>query len=196
MIGVQGRPLEIFVRVVDNLDSPVLGLTYNDFIVSVRKQGATLLPKTLVAADISEIEAGYYSVKLSGTDTSVLGSLLTKIETVEGTFYFESSIVPNTLIGINTPETCIVSGNIVDFLGRIGIGTKIIFTSVSGLLFAGDSFVKASTVETVPDAYGNFSIGLLRGVEVVVVIESAGLKYKITVPNQETALLKDLIPVG
>ena len=45
-----------------------------------------------------------------------------------------------------------------------------------------------------PDAYGNFSVQLLRYAEVIVEIKRLGINYKFTVPNQATAPLLGLLP--
>ena len=59
---------------------------------------------------------------------------------------------------------------------------------------AGPSLIDGSLLRTTPDAFGNFSVVLLRGKKVIVEIERSGIKQTITVPEQATANLVDLLP--
>jgi len=197
MITLQSRNFEFNFYVKDNMDSPVTGLTYTDFVITLKRQGDTIFtPKVLTASNLFEIGDGWYVVKWDSLDTSRLGEVLFKVEPDGLTPFFEKfSVLPNPLNSIITPSLCIVTGNIVELGGSFSQEPKISFTGIKSPYISGDSFVKASRIETTPDAYGNFSIALLRNIEVRVIIELSGVNHKIVIPDQETVELKDLLPI-
>lgn len=200
MAALQGTPRESTIRVLDGVGSPITGLTFEDFVVTYLKSGEnTFLPKYLDVIRLYELQDGYYRITWLGSEMNNLGEFLFKVSSSGATafdaFYQTFEINPNTISGLSSPDVCIVSGNIVDIVGHAAISTLISFNPVSGPITVGTSFLNSSVIETTPDAYGNFSIALLRNVQVRVILPTVGVNHKITVPDQETALLKDLLPI-
>jgi hypothetical protein len=58
----------------------------------------------------------------------------------------------------------------------------------------GLNIIHADPVSTVADVDGQFQVKLVRNSIVVVEIERAGIKHQITIPDQATAELMDLLP--
>ena len=200
MTILQGRPTESNILVLDGSNNPVPGLIFSDFVVRYRKAtDAAFGPKTLTVDNLIPVSDGWYRLLWDSAEVAVLGPLLIEVASSGGTpfptFYKEESVVPNTLTGLADPQLCIISGNIVDIAGSAAVGAKIGFNPVTGQITTGDSFLRTTTENTVPDALGNFSIALVRNAQVRVRIDEAGINFVFTVPDQETALLKDLLPM-
>ena len=99
MITLQSRNFEFNFYVKDNMDSPVTGLTYTDFVITLKRQCDTIFtPKVLTASNLFEIGDGWYVVKWDNLDTSRLGEVLFKVEPDGLTPFFEKfSVLPNPL---------------------------------------------------------------------------------------------------
>ena len=200
MSALQGQPRESNVRILDGGGAPILGLAFGDFVITFKKSGdLAFSPKTLDATSLIEISDGYYSVKWVGAEMNQLGPFLFKVASSGGTpftsFYQEFEINPNVLTGVQISEVCVLTGNVVDLGGSPAIGSKITFNPVSGPILSNDSFIRSTVLTTTPDALGNFSVALVRKVDVRVRMDTVGINFKFTVPDQETALLKDLLPI-
>lgn len=200
MIIYQGSPAESYVQILDGGGSPINGLLHTDFAISYKRTDDTsFLTKTLDENSIYGFGDGFYAIKWSSDEVSKLGSLVFKVAssgaTPFSTFYSFADIIAQTVGSISNPDLCILTGNIRDFGGLPAYGISIVLNPVSTPIVH-QTFLLASTqLTTYPDAHGNFSVALLRNVEARVRIDGVGVNHKITVPDQETALLKDLLPI-
>lgn len=201
MIAYQARTYETVVKMTAESYGPagIAGIPFSALNVRLRKAGDTeFVAKALTADDWVELGDGFYVLKFSEQDTSALGELFFRITTTGYTEFDEQTgridVTPPLLNALLTPETCLVSGNIVDLGGEPGLESELTWRIAKTPAVAGDSIVDGKILRTRPDAFGNFSIILLRGKKVVVDVVKSGLKHTITVPDQETASLVDILP--
>ena len=103
-------------------------------------------------------------------------------------------IEPAPLGGDAQAPVCIVTGNLVDIGGDPSHSCQVVFRPQYVPGVAGYSLISADLIRTYPDAFGNFSVKLLRSSQVLVEIAGAGIKNLITVPDAPTANLIDLLP--
>lgn len=175
---------------------PKLGVTYNDANVWVSKAGAAFVAKILSAENWVELGDGYYAVSWSEDDLNTLGEFFYRVEytdqpeQVTGSFY----VVPPPLNVEGDPPTCLVTGNIVDVGGDPNLYQRITFRPKKVPVVAGMSLVSSGWIQTATDAFGNFSVKLLRSSEVIVEINGAGIKQLIIIPDAPSASLLDLLP--
>lgn len=183
-------------RLLDGGGSPFTGLFYNSVSVSIRKEGGVFAAKTLTENDWVELGAGYYAIKWSADDMDTLGSFRYRI-TGEGLVEHseEFVIAPQPLSFAVSADTCVVTGGVAQIMGGPVRQEVLVFRPLTVPTYVGGtSLLSAGAVRSVTDAFGNFSVALLRGAKVLVEVERAGIKYKIDVPDAATANLIDLLP--
>lgn len=175
---------------------PSYGLTYNDINVWVSKAGGPFTSKTMSADNWAELGDGYYRISWNEEDVNALGEFYFRVEytdqpeQVSGSFY----VSPPPLNLEVEPTVCLVTGNIIDIGGSPNLYQKIVFRPKKVPVVAGMSLVSSHWIQTNTDAFGNFSVKLLRSSEVVVEIIGAGIKQLIIVPDEPSASLLDLLP--
>lgn len=196
-MALQGRAWETTVRLMDS-GLPVTGVLFSAVSVKFRRSGeSSFTTKTLIITDWEELSNGFYALVWSESDMADLGEFryflapaTSGFDEVTGTF----DIDPVPLSVLAAPEVCIVSGNVVHLNGDPATCTAVVFRIVKTPSVVSSSLVDGSLLRTTPDAFGNFSVVLLRGKKVIVEIERSGIKHTITVPEQATADLVDLLP--
>jgi len=195
---LQGSRIETLVELFDGA-SPALSLDETDFVVKTWKGGETAFTTVvLAAADVVELGEGFYALKMPAALTSVLGEIFIRISS-EGTNPFslvskDFIVSPVPLASVTSPETCVVSGNIVDIGGKPGQGQEVVVRPVTFPVTEGSSIITSDPVRTNPDAAGNFSVVLIRNQTVIIEVTRTGVRNQIIVPDQETADLLDLLP--
>lgn len=93
-----------------------------------------------------------------------------------------------------TLPMCLVTGSIKTVADRVPSDTKIVFRPVSFPILIEGVIVTADAVKTVPDVNGDFAVNLVQGSTVIVEIERTGIRHQIVIPEEETAVLTDLLP--
>lgn len=185
---IQGREYEIPVAV----PSPV---SFGDVDVLLKKQGSAVSTKTVLASEWTEVpEFSTYILRLSASDTDTVGTLMVSITTPTGGLTKELEVLPAPVTPVGIPGTCVVSGNIIDIGGSPSSQQPIMFRIAKNPATLGGAFVAGARLITMPDAYGSFSVALLRNAKVIVEIEGAGIRQQIVVPDASTANLIDLLP--
>lgn len=195
-----GRPREMTIRLYANTGydiMPLPGILYNEVDVKVKKEGGVLRDRALLEAEWVDQGAGFYTIRLSGSDLDTLGEFMIYVTDPE--FLFQDvvasfDILPTPFYTQNTSPLCIITGNLVDMGGMPGSGEQIVFQILKVPVTSGDSFVTGSSLRTYADALGNFSISLLRGIRALVIQENCGIRNVITVPDAPTASIVDLLP--
>lgn len=176
---------------------PVTGLSYNDVSLTIKKAGGLFSTKVLSETTFIEVGSGYYEIYWGVSDMDVIGEFYLKLTPeIDGGITFEKifDVLPPPVFTSNAHPTCIITGNLIDISGSPMTGAPIVFRPKNVPIFAGPSLLGSSRVPAYPDAFGNFSVELLRSVQVLVEIDNAGIRQLITVPDQETASLIDLLP--
>lgn len=174
---------------------PATGVLPGQVVAKYRKQGSTTLStKALSVSNWIEVGFGFYILKWDSQDTDTLGSFFF---TLSGTpfdnFTFQTFgiIEPNI---VPEPDTCVVTGSLRDVGGNVPQNTRISFRPVEFPAKYGLSIIQADPVQTVANVDGEFQVRLVRNSIVVVEIERAGIKHQITIPDQASADLTDLLP--
>ena len=189
-----GSPSDVLVKLTSS-GAPKLGVVDTDLIIKVWEQGAPdTIPYVPAAANWVELGDGLYILKLPGALISVLGLLHLYIS---GTIFDAAAIslditAPPISVSAN-PDVCTITGNLLNLSSRSGSG-QVSFRTVHLPKKVGVTLINADRIIMYPDAAGNFSVSLIRGATVWVEIPSAGINNQITVPNQPTALLTNLLP--
>lgn len=122
------------------------------------------------------------------------------VSAVSGAFGNSDDLTPSTNIGSirrfsTEASLCIVSGQMVNVAGmgaRASIKFFVHHNDVPFLLDGAGGFLVADEVVIYPNAAGEWSIPLLVGALVTIHAPAAHVQYKFTVPDQPTAVLKDL----
>jgi len=192
----QGFPLTTVVRLSDTFNANVTGKIFSDVTVQFWKPGALAYQLKVVDVNTwSELSDGLYLLTMTGAELSEWGEYVIKITGVGFITSLTHLNVAMAPVGLNAkPSLCIVSGNIATLGGNPDRDMFVGFRPVNFPSRAGVSLITSSYIETRTDAMGNFSVNLVRGETVVVEIPKAGVKLQFVVPDQETALLLNLLP--
>ena len=176
---------------------PATGITYNQVTVKYKKFGATAFTtRTLISGDLAELGSGFYTLKWAATYTNILGTLLYVPTGVafDNFIYDTFDVEPQPVALYAPPQTCIVSGNVVDIGGAPAHNARISFRAPEFPVIVGNSVVDSRQIYTLPDAFGNFSILLMQGQTVIVEVERSGIYNQITIPYASSATLVSLLP--
>jgi len=180
------------------LDVPATTVQYTDVTVQYKKAGSQVLAtKVLVASDWLNIGNGIYSINFSPTDMDTVGDFTFFLTSslFDNFLYDEFTIEPATTpIQAPLPSQCIVSGTIVNQSGLPPRPVKVVARPAAFPAQSGQNIMSADAVFTYVDAYGNFSLALVRNSVVIVEVERAGIRAQINVPDSPTANLIDLLP--
>ena len=195
MTVFQGRARE-FVIQLNSGEAIVTGLLFSDVSVGIRKPGEVgFTVKTLTESDWLEIGDGFYGLSLSEEETNTLGTLLIKVSGVGfDEVVYSEDVDPVPFGALASNETCIISGTIMDLGGDPKWQVPIVFRPVGLPTGKDGSLLVGDPIRTVCDVYGNFYVMLLRGFKAIVEIDRTAIRHTITIPNQETANIVDLLP--
>ena len=176
---------------------PVDDLLYTDFALITKKTGQPFVAPALTQDSVTDFGYGWYEFHWSVSDMDTIGEFYYKIiPGIVGGVYVEGKfdVMPPPMYANNVHPTCIITGNIVDLSGHAQLGTPVVFRPKNVPIVVGVSLIGASRILTYPDAYGNFSVELIRNVQAIVEIESSGIRHLITVPDLPTANILSLLP--
>lgn len=176
--------------------TPIAGITYDQVLVKYQKMGGEFVEKTMNGTNWIERGEGFYSIVWSPEDLDTIGSFIFTVAFPYQTKEYQDrfTVIPEPIqYGVPAP-TCVVTGNIVDIGGLPMSATDVVFRPPHVPSFAGPSLVASGIIRTMTDAFGNFSVRLLRNTSVLVEIEKAGIRYLISIPDEPTAQLLDLLP--
>lgn len=194
MIVLQGRTWKVFIS-LSSSGVPVTGVLPGDVTYAFMRQADTSLQtKTLTATEWAEVGNGLYTLVISSDETAQIGGLYLSL--AGGSFdavTLNADVHPNPVSPVE-PEKCVVSGNILDVGGNPERNLDVRFRIVKLPATTSAALIGGGPIHTRPDAYGTFSAALLRGAIVLVEIPGAALRHQITIPDQETASLLDLLP--
>lgn len=202
-MAYQGSTYETVVRLTDvgaYGPEPVLAVAAANIDLTYRPTGTyEFLPKLLTdGSSWFELGDGYYAVKWFSDELATQGELFFSLKSTGYTAFDEVTgkfdVLAAPLDVVVSPEICIVTGSIIDLGGDPSQNLEISFKLSRTPSVLGASFIEGKTIRTMPNAFGSFSVGLLRGKKALVEIEKAGVKITIDVPDQPTANLMDLIP--
>lgn len=193
----QGQAREIVVKLVD-AGSPVSGVAFDDIDVFIRKAGEIgFLTGVVLEEHWKEVGYGWYALSLSSEDTAFLGPLIIRISPDTTPFdlvEFQDDVDVAPLDLMASPQLCRLSGNVIDIGADPTWNVPVNFRIANPPATVDNSFIDVMPKTSYTDVYGNFTIFLLRGAQVVVGMDRTAIHHTITIPDQESALLKDLLP--
>lgn len=176
---------------------PIAGITYDQVTVKLKKMGSIFELKILPATGSWIDEGGgFYSILWSASDMDRVGSFIYTVDYPYQTdsFIDRFTVVPAPISYSLPATTCVVTGNVVDIGGNPLVSTDVVFRPPHVPSAPGGALVGSGIIRTMTDAFGNFSVKLLRGASVLVDIEKAGIHYIVTVPDLPSVGLVDLLP--
>jgi len=172
------------------------GVPVEDVELETRKNGEDAFSaRALLPEEWVDLNNGFYAIRWTADDFDTLGSFAffvtgPDIEPQFGVF----DIDPAPLALLAEPGVCVVTGNIVDIGGNGMRLEPINFRPRNVPGAVGNSIIAAGLIQTTTDAFGNFSVALIRGSTVIVEIERAAIRYQIIVPDESSASILDLLP--
>lgn len=179
-------------------DVPVTGILYTDITVQYLPAGSNILvTKIMTSADWLEIGNGVYRITFDPSETAIVGDFTFFIMSVlfDNFLYDEFTIEPSvTPITSPLPAQCVVSGTIVNQSALPPSLLKIVARPAAFPAQSGNTILSADAVWTYADAYGNFSLALIRNSIVIIEVDRCGIRAQITVPDVPSANLIDLLP--
>jgi hypothetical protein len=194
-----GKPKDITLRLF-NVGAygavPVEGVPFDEVTLNIRKNGEhSFTERPLLAEEWFDIGFGFYALRFSGLDLSVLGELR---YVLSGPAFDQASgafdVDPAPISYETTPPQCIVSGNIVDIGGNPLQQTRVYFQPKNVPGKTEGSIIAAGNIDLLTDVYGNFTVKLIRESRALVTIPDAGIRVLINVPDASSANLIDLLP--
>lgn len=199
----QGQDTEILVQLYESgyedpfMSIPASGIIYSDLTMAYWAQGMIAFDSfTLTSAMWTEIGDGLYILRIPGTLLQSFGQFALRLTGGLIRQYDALHVVYPVPAGFNaSPNKCVVSGNIIDITGMAPQdGEEIVFRIAQIPKSVNGSLINYDRIKTRHDAYGNFSVSLIRELVVVIEMRKAGINYQFTVPDQATAALIDLLP--
>lgn len=194
---IQGKKIELLLLLTFD-GAPVSGLTYEDITVRYRKYGVlSIEDHTLLEEDVIYLESGWYVVSLPESMASTVGSLWLCFDgpAIDVIIRDDLYVWPAPSQFLAGADKCVVLGNIADITGDVPQGAiEITFSLVKAPQASGMTLLSGKILRTSTDFSGNFSIPLARGAKVMIQIPASGLKHVVTIPNQESISLVDLLP--
>lgn len=184
---IAGAKNTLVVKVEDTLE----------FIVSYKKPSSTTFEElSLSSEDIVACERGYFNILLKPEWLLEIGTYIFLIEGYEYSQEISKEVMPLPLSSLPAPGTCIVTGNVRNLTGEYQSYQNTIISatplklpsSVAGTLIIGGK------VSTYSNHDGFFSMPLIVGMQVILEIPDAGVRFKAVIPDLPTVRLEDLMP--
>lgn len=191
-------------------DVPATGVAYTDVVVKIKKQGHTsFTTKVLSSSDWVNLGGGLYSLSFSVGDMDTPGDFTYTLTSSEfDNFVYDEFTIPAVSSSgggggsggggdsLSLPEQCIVTGNIATLssLPPFAEPLKIVAYPSRFPAKYSKTILTSDAVWTFADSLGNFSLGLVRKSVVIIEIKRTGIRAQITIPDNATANLMDLLP--
>jgi hypothetical protein len=123
-----------------------------------------------------ELTSGHYYLIFRS-----LGSIIQQEQMYVGGYLYNS-----------LPDTCIVHGTIMDATGEPLQNSNVYFKPVVTTQIINGVAMALTAVITRTDVNGEFALEVVRGAQVLVLIEATSYRKQITIPDQASADIKDL----
>jgi hypothetical protein len=175
--------------------APALGVLPADVTCKFRKQGQTsLTSKTLTSTSWVEIGLGYYALKWSAVDLNTVGSFLFTLSGPDFDNFTHAELSVVAPSSVTPPEMCVISGNLRDIGGKVPHNTRIVVRPAEFPARFGQNVIQADALVTTVDIDGQFELAVVRNSVVIIEIERSGIRSQITIPDQASANILDLLP--
>lgn len=176
---------------------PALGVEFSDVTVQYKKfLSDTLQAKTLTAEDWIELGSGFYVLKWSEAEMGTVGKFFYTLTGAlfDNFLYDEFGVILPPPAAAVYPDRCVISGNLLDLNIQPALNTVITARIVKVPSSVNNALLTARIISTNPNHLGAFELVLPRNITAVIEIPEAGIRHQITVPDQATSTLLDLLP--
>jgi hypothetical protein len=169
----------------------------SDIVVKVKKPSSlTFETLDLASESIQDAEMGYYNIEIPSEIIDEIGTFVFQILAYETEIFTEKEAVPAPPYSTETPDICVVTGNVKDISGNISYFPQI---SVEArplrlpALYKG-THILGQRVIVHSDHNGFFQLPLIRGMTALIEIKDAGIRFQASIPHQESIRIEDLMP--
>jgi len=189
---LQNTPSSVVTYLELQTGLPATGLLFSDVTVGLKKEGGVFVAFPLTALNFTDLGSGFYEVDLTASNVDTLGSLYLSFTgaTIKTSLVVAavalSAAVPPVPPAPYVPQTTTIFGYVYDQKGSPSAGVSVLVRMITkpaivhpldqGILIT-EKFITTST-----DASGFFSLDLLTGTQVEVLIADANYRRVITVP--------------
>ena len=189
---LQNTPSSVVAYLELQTGLPATGLLFSDVTVGLKKEGGSFLAFSLTALNFTDLGNGFYEIALTAADVDTLGSLYFSFTgaSIKTSLIVAAVVVAATAPPVPpapfTPQTTTIFGYIYGQTGAPSANISVIARTITkpaiihpqsqGILIT-EPFITTST-----DASGFFSLNLLTGTQVEVLIADANYRRVITVP--------------
>lgn len=191
---VQDQPAErSFYLSLANV--PAASVLPGNVVANILKAGdPAFTVKPLDVYSWVNLGGGYYTIKFSAADMSVVGDFIyTLSSSLFDNFTFDEFVIM-PLANPVTNSLCAVSGTLKNIQGVSASQIKITARPISFPAQYGGNILTADAAWCYPDNLGNWTLNLVRGSTVMLEIERAGIRAQIIIPDTPTANVLDLLP--
>jgi len=169
----------------------------SDIAVKVKKP-TSLSFETLELSEgsIQDAEMGYYNIEIPSDIIDEIGTFVFQILAYETEVFIEKESVPAPPYSTETPDVCVITGNVKDISGnvsyfpQIGIEARPLKLPA---LYKG-THILGQRVLVYSDHNGFFQLPLIRGMTALIEIKDAGIRFQALIPHQESIRIEDLMP--
>lgn len=178
---------------------PAVGLISSVITAGLKKEGESSFTVFAVSgSNFTEIGSGFYEVDFAASNTDVLGNLYLSItgSTVKTSLHSAYVAVAGSVSPTVSPPTLglsLISGYLQDLSGNPIVNTSVsakILNTPSLIPGSGGNIVGMATTTIVvkTDSQGYFSLSLVEGANVDIIIPAINYRRTILVPVSDTAL--------
>lgn len=191
---VQDQPAERTLFLALN-DIPAPDVLPTEVTVKYRKTGQNMFSiKEMQPANWINLGAGYYIIKFSAEEMSRAGNF---VYTATGSkfnnlAYDEFQILPPE--DVENENICVLTGTLKNYSNTTPQLLKVVARPVEFPAGYDSTILSADQMYTVVDTFGRFSLPLVRNSIVIIEIARAGIRHQVTIPDQATVDLKDILP--
>lgn len=195
---LQNTPSSVVTYLELQTGLPATGLLFSDVTVGLKKEGGPFLAFPLNGLNFTDLGSGFYEIAVTATDVDTLGSLY---------FSFTGATIKTNLLVANvtvstsappvppapfTPQTTTIFGYIYGQTGAPSINISVLARTITkpAILHPADEgiLITEAFITTSTDSSGFFTLDLLTGTQVEILIADANYRRVLTVPASSSNL--------
>ena len=193
---IQNTAAPLVVLLLDSNSDPVTGLTFADVAAALKKDTNPFAALTLTAGNFVELNNGYYQINLAAVDTDTLGNLylsLTGVDIVQTlvTAFVAATVPAPSPPLVTPPSTTNLFGFLYDASASPLVNASVSASTLSQptVLFTPEGLAtETDTITVTTDSQGFFTISLITGADVDIIIPAANYRRTLQVPAADTNL--------
>ena len=147
---------------------------------------------------IQEAELGFYNITIPGSVINEIGTYVFQVLAYEVDILVTQEAIPTPPYTVESPETCVVTGNVKDISGKLSTFPQIAIEARPLKLPAlyNGTYVLGQRVVVYSDHNGHFQLPLIKGMTALIEVKDAGIRFQATIPHQDSIRIEDLMPNG